>query len=120
MANDEKLTDEFVMKAEALRKEGKLQEALMLSLQGLSALPGCLTGRLVLARVFYELGYIPFARREIEELLKADQDSAALKSLAAKFGIHLGEATPQSADREVVVSEADFEFNDLDLVEDKK
>ena len=117
MNEKEASTDEFVAKAESLRKEGKLQEALSACLSGLSSNPASLTGRLALARVFFELDYLPFARREIEEISREAKDSAALKSLAAKFGIQPGIAANSGA--ELVVSEADFEFDELDLVDDK-
>lgn len=103
----------FAESAENLRRSGKLEEALKVCLQGLSANPAHHKGRLVLARVFFEMGYLPFAIREIEELCEALPESKSLQRLRDKLSPQPAEA---SGGAEETVAEADFDLDELDLI----
>jgi len=72
----------FVDYAEHLRLNKRYSEAINVCTSGLSANPQAHVGRLVLARTFYNAGYIPFALREVKELLQNDPDNPVLKRLA--------------------------------------
>lgn len=98
----------FVDYAEFLRKEGRLDEALLISLKGVSANPTLTKGRLILARVFYELGFHAFAAREIRELLATMPENGTLKRLLELL-------SPGEGDfEESVVAESDFDIDLLD------
>ncbi len=104
----------FADLAEELRRGGELIRAMEICLRGLSANPACHKGRLVLARVFYELRYLPFALREIEELCRALPHSRSLQRLREKLSPEVSGAEQQ----EETVAEADFDFEDLELIDE--
>lgn len=144
----------FAQYADELRKDGKSKEALEVCLAGLTHNPGCHRGRLVLARVFYEAGYLPFTIREVEQLHREVPNSAAVRKLLEKLSpgsvrapssdsikkapssststaiegesdikqAELAGATegPSGAAIDDTVAEADFDFDDLDLIDSKK
>ena len=106
---------EFAELAEQFRQQGQLREGLDICLRGLSANPSLHKGRLVLARIFYQLGFLPFALREVEELCRALPNSKSLKRLREKLSPEPNrEAADQSA--EETVAETDMDFEELDLI----
>ena len=110
----------FVDFAEELRRAGELREAMEICLAGLSANPSSLRGRLVLARIFYESGYSPFAAREIAELQRARPESESLRKLAMQLGSEISQAEPPLEQSEVV-AEGEFNLDVLEtLIEEKK
>ena len=76
---------EFVSLAELLRAARRHFEALGVLVAGLSASPDNHKGRLLLARVFYELQAIPFAVRELKELCLALPGNKPLVILLEKL-----------------------------------
>lgn len=115
----------FAEYAEELRAGGERTKALEVCLAGLTANPSCPRGRLVLARVYYELGFFPFAQRELDQLSKEMPDS----KLVAKLIERLREDSGGSPSAEVtgakqeVVADVEVDIGDLDQIEveiDKK
>lgn len=117
----------FVDCAEELRRAGDLGEALEICLAGLSANPSSLRGRLVLARVFYESGYIPFAARELAYLRRARPESESLGKLCEELGVEAlqdsfadaMQVSPAQGDAEVV-AETEFDLDVLESLSDEK
>jgi len=113
----------FVGYADLLRSEGKADEAMQTCLLGLTHNPSYHRGRLLLARLFYDKGYIPFAVKEIEILLKALPENGALLKLLDKLSPGAGVSLSSHADKPVeekTLAEAEFDLGDLDLVEQDK
>jgi predicted Zn-dependent protease len=71
----------FAEYADQLRREGQYSEALEICYRGLSANPSVHRGRLVLARVYYEKLFWPFAIREVQQLQKDLPHSETLRRL---------------------------------------
>lgn len=76
----------FAQYAELLSSQGKWHEAIETCLKGLSRNPGAHQGRLTLAKLYYERGYIPFALKEVGELSHAFPQSQTLEKLRIKLG----------------------------------
>ena len=96
--------------------EFKRLEAIEVCLKGLSANPSCHRGRLVLARLYFECGYIPFAAREVNILRETLPELASLDRLYKKF-------YPDSAgdsEGETTVAETDFEISELELAGEER
>ena len=129
----------FAEFAESLRQQGTRLAALSVCLAGLSANPTCHRGRLVLARVFFDLGYHAFAVRELEELSIALPKVESITKLLNKFdpgrdGRRLGDKAPypqsddvgragcpQPAATEETVAETEFDLAEIELAtEDEK
>ena len=117
----------FVEYAEELRRSGDLAEAMEICLAGLSANPSSLRGRLVLARVFYENGYIPFAARELAYLRRARPESESLRKLCEELGVEalqdsFAEAAQVSSSQEAaeVVAETEFDLDVLESLSEEK
>jgi hypothetical protein len=88
---------QFVILAENFRARGQQLEAVRVLMAGLSANPTYHRGRLLLARLFYELQFVPFAIRELEELQRALPQSLSIAKLLNKFGV----LAPRSQDLNV-------------------
>lgn len=71
----------FVEVAARYRAKGELNKALSVCLRGLSANPAMHLGRLLLARVLYELKYYPFAAKEVQQLVLELPELQSLKKL---------------------------------------
>ena len=112
---------EFVTLAEVRRSAGDLQQACHLCLAGLSADPGNHQGRLLLSRVYFELGYLPFAVQELVALCSAHPESKALERLLEKLDPErLSDAdSKEGKASEEVIAEADFEFDILEELEEE-
>lgn len=108
---------DFVDRAEGLRISGKLDEALAMALKGLSENPEECRGRLVLARIFYEKGYLPFAVREVEHLARQVPSNTALKKLLGTLAPDRGGDIPSTAAAEDTVAESEFDLDALALLE---
>ena len=110
---------EFVTLAEVRRSEGDLKNAAHVCFAGLSADPGNHQGRLLLARVLFELEYLPFAVKELVDLKNAHPDSKALERLLEKLAPDqlVNQSSPDSIGEEVI-AEADFEFDILEELEE--
>ena len=104
----------FIDYAESLRLQGELPEALAICLAGLNANPRLHDGRLLLGRIFFELGYPLFAAREIRELLAVFPDNAALTSLLLRLhpGAEISAYGPPKIVKTIV--EQDFDIATLE------
>ena len=109
----------FADYAEALRKEGQNNSAIIVCLRGLSVNPSCHKGRLLLARIFYDSGFRPFAIEQIRILQQKLPDNPAIKKLLEKFSLG-AEVTSPGSTTEATVAEAEFDFNEIDLIEEDK
>ena len=111
---------EFYLLADKLRQEGFFKEAIHVALAGLSVDSGNQQARLLLARLYFEQRYIPFAIREIEDLQRAHPESSALKSLLEKLdpGHSIKDRGTTQGNVEEVIAEADFDFDILEELED--
>lgn len=93
-------------------------EAILVGLKGVSANPDCHKGRLLLAHALFRAGCVPFAAREIEELVREFPDKIHLRNLLSRL-------RPDSASGELQAGEgngaekevADIEF-DPDALDD--
>ncbi|MBX7138240.1 MAG: hypothetical protein K1X83_09670 [Oligoflexia bacterium] len=118
----------FARQAEELRKAGALNEALLSCLKGLSHNPACHEGRLVLARVLFQLDFIPFAVREVQELRKAFPQSRSVEKLlmaiapdiAVQPGAEKEAEQAPAGESDGTLAEADFDIEDLELIEKEK
>lgn len=107
----------FAELGEAYRIAGDLQEALWICLRGLSSNPDVHQGRLLLARIFYQLEYFPFAVRELRELAVALPENEHIRKLLEGLspGSSAGVGHGGEIDGAEVVAESDF---DIDVLED--
>ena len=115
----------FANFAESLLNQGKWSEALEVCLAGLSSNPSCHKGRLLLARVYFERNHLPFAVREVRELLDALPENKfirrLLERLSPESAASSGHRTTGNTGEEKTVAEAEFDIGEIDLlVEDKK
>ena len=110
----------FVDYADYLRMHQRFLEAMGVCVAGLSSNPAFKRGRLVLARIFFDAGFLPFAVREVEELLHQSPENPALKRLlevmlqdkpSEEAGDEEASAGPPADD---IVAEVDFDIEDID------
>lgn len=108
----------FVEFADYLRGLRRQSEAIDVCLAGLSANPDAHRGRLLLARVFYECGFIPFAVRELRHLRDHFSDNRALGKLIERLSPkQSGTESAQLSE----VAEAEFDIDAISLIaEDRK
>lgn len=106
----------FADYCEELRIQGKLLEAVQVAIKGLSRNPSCHIGRLALARCFYDLNCLPFARREIAELHEALPTLKSLGRLAERLSVFSAPSETGEAAETAVLAEEEFDFGELDLV----
>ena len=111
----------FIEYAEHLKRSGRVSEALHVCLAGLSANPAAHQGRFFLARTFYELGYVPFAIRELKELVRAMPEVQPLRNLLLKLEPEgASSALEAPAAEEQTVAENEFDITEIELVGEKK
>ena len=108
----------FVLLAEILIRDGRFTEALPVLLAGLSHNESSDVGRLLLAETFYHLNYLPFAAREVSELSTRVPQSESLRKLLALISPQATEKAEK--EEEGTVAETEFDFEDIDLLDDKK
>jgi predicted Zn-dependent protease len=112
----------FAEFAEYLRKKQCDSEAITVCLTGLSNNPSCHLGRLVLARLYCSLGYIPFAARELETLYEANTKNESLARLVRLLNPTYQEKPTESSrskdtGNETMIAETSFDLDDFDLLE---
>lgn len=109
----------FPAYAESLINQGKPLEALEVCLAGLSVNPTCHKGKLLLARIYFERSYIPFAVRELQELRLALPDNKyitrLLERLAPESLLNLGKP-PTGTSAEMTLAETDLEAGDIEIL----
>ena len=108
----------FVGYAQGLREKGMLRQALEVCLGGVNANPRQHRGRLLLSRIFFELGYHALAARELLELKGYFPQSGALQDLLARFGESgaLSQPVPQVQ----TLAEHEFSISELEDLEEGK
>jgi len=119
----------FADLADEFRKEGNFSKAMEICLAGLSSAENNLKGKLVLARIYYQQGYLPFAVRELRELCELRPESQRLRRLLEllspqthpghpKEHQSTGAAQEATTEEEAkTLAEAEFDFDDLDFEE---
>ena len=108
----------FVEFAEFLRGLRRHSEAIDVCLAGLSANPDAHRGRLMLARIYYECGFVPFAVRELQLLVGHFPQNRALAKLSERLSPAHG---AQNSSAESEVAEAEFDIDAISLIaEDRK
>jgi hypothetical protein len=110
----------FAEFAEYLRRKRQMADAMSICLSGLSANPSCHSGRLVLARIYYSLSYIPFASRELEFLLSFFPEDQSLRRLVLALNPTFTEVKEgtSSGNAETLIAETAFDMGDLDLLDE--
>lgn len=78
-------SESFAEYAEMLRISKKYSASIRVCLDGLSKNPSMDKGRLVLARTYYDCGYVDFALRELTFLSKRHKDNIYIKRLIDKI-----------------------------------
>lgn len=117
---------DFADYAEELRRRGRFFEAMEVCLNGLSLNPQCHLGRLSLARIMVEKGWLPFASDQVTKLCSAFPESHSLKKLLASLSPDPAlesSLTVQnhsvSKQNDETVAEVEFDFDEIDLLEEK-
>ena len=103
----------FAEHADALREAGKPLEALQVCLSGLEANGSCHIGRLLLARIFFDLGHTSFAIRELEVLRQAVPSNVSLMRLVERLAPQASSPAPSVGTKPEVKAEAELTLDDL-------
>lgn len=110
--------------AVGLSIEGNLLDAIEVCLRGLSVNPSFHKGRLLLARLYYDCGFIPFAVRELEFLLGACPNSRSIRRLVERLSPGSQSLKDRPADfgqaPDGTMAEGDFDMADLDALDEEK
>jgi len=108
----------FAEVADVLREHGDLTQALSVCLHGVEANPSCHLGRLVLARVFFEMGCAGFAIRELAILRQLVPANVSLIRLIERLAPEVAatSATPASGGESVRAAAA-LSLDDLEALE---
>ncbi|MCB0310703.1 MAG: hypothetical protein KDD42_05680 [Bdellovibrionales bacterium] len=116
----------FAEYADSLRRRKQFAEAFEVCFKGLSVNPACHLGRLILARAFYDCNHLSFAVREVNHLCNECPDLPALKRLLSALSPdaepnidRAPTAQEESSVEEEIVAETDFDFEELELIEDE-
>ncbi len=104
--------------AHELRGQGRLQEALEVALGGVSANPACHLGRLTLAHIFFDRGWTVLAVREVRHLCQELPEINTLKKLLT--ALSPGAVVVPSQGAEATVAETDFDFEEIDLIDENE
>jgi len=100
--------------AQSMAAEGKLMEAAMVLIRALDSNPGLDRGRLLLGRLFFELGAPRYAAREVKELVARNPNLKSLSRLreALEPGVMLD---TQSLTRKF--AETQFKSSEIDALQ---
>jgi lipopolysaccharide biosynthesis regulator YciM len=111
----------FAQFADKLREEQRYHEAMDICFQGLSSNPSCHRGRLVLARVFYERMFWPFAVRELRILMQAVPDNAHIAKIIERLAPGEDTSDVSVVEKRVgdTVAETEFDMSDIELMEEE-
>ncbi len=113
----------FAEYAEYLRRKKRWWDAIEVCMEGLSHNPSVLAGRIVLARIYYQKGWLPFAVRELELIYSERPDSAETVSLLKKLSPDFQENSYKNTDKrdgtvskeDTVIAETEFDLGDLEV-----
>ena len=99
------------------RKAGALDRALIPALECVNRFPDNNRARLLLARVFYGLGFLHSAAREVEllrvRLPRSESVRKLFEELSPNSSVHMADE-----DGEITVAEDEVSIDDIDLDED--
>jgi hypothetical protein len=105
--------------AEALHKDGASEAAIIVCLRGLSSNPSLHKGRLLLAKIYYDLGFKPFCIEQLKFLLKQLPGNKSISRLLEKLDPQeFNRTTVQLTSEVKTVAEAEFEFGEIELIEE--
>lgn len=110
----------FAEYAEFLRRKQRKEEAYKVCFSGLSANSNAYAGRLVLARLFHDDGYIPFAVRELETLYQQSPENETVRHLLERLSPSFAADfhTPSEQSTDTMIAETEFDLGDLEMLED--
>lgn len=112
----------FADLAEELRAKQNWFDAIQVCLSGLSSNPSCARGRLVLAQIYFDQGYLPFARREVAELVASHPQLSSLRRLWEQLGGGLMHEGSELSSLDIgdgkIVAETEIDLGEIDLTED--
>ena len=123
---------EFADYAKMLIEAGRSKEALIVCLSGLSISEEGSVGRLMLARVYYELGYYPFAIKELAEISHKFPENKQLRDLLDKLQgkskVATANATLKDAQKDEslvradseTVAQAELSWEQIEVLESEK
>jgi len=100
----------------------RLDEAILVCMQGLSVNPECHKGRLTLAHALFRRGFIPFAAREIELMVEVFPGNGALRTLSERLSPGTNSnrgVTSESTEGETEVADIEFDTDILSDLDDK-
>lgn len=105
--------------AEALHKEGNSEAAIIVCLRGLSSNPSLHKGRLILAKIYYDLGFKPFSIEQLKYLQKNLPSNKSIRNLLEKLDPQEFNKTTIQLNQEVkTFAEAEFEFGEIELIDE--
>lgn len=111
-------------RAEELRLEERHPEALEICFRSLTENQDDYEVRLTLARIFFDLGFMPFAIRELQYLRRALPANDSIKRLLERLSPGSSELNSSDlstgSEGEGIVSETEFEIDLLETVIDPK
>lgn len=102
----------------ALIRQSKLLDAQQLLLKGLSEDPFNPRARILLAKVFFEMGFVPFSVRELEQVYHELPDNKYVKNLLEKLAPErVGALDTVSQGTVGTLAEADFDIGDIEILD---
>jgi len=103
-------------------QKGRYVDALLVALGGLSYCPDNYLARVLLARIFFELGFVPFALRELQVLRECVQDASTLDKLIDKISpiIKNSKEVQIEDEEERTIADQEFEVEELELLLDEE
>lgn len=107
----------FIDHARALHSSGSSKEAVFVCLKGLSKNPNLIQGRLLISKIYFDLGFTPFALRELELIHEISPDNDSVKRLIEIISPGTIEALKQRTSKsssEKVLAEGSFNIKDIE------
>ena len=110
----------FADYAQALHAGERSADAVITCLRGLTHNPSFHKGRLLLAKLFYDLGFLSFCLEQLRVIAEAIPDNKSLRKLLNKLAPS-DDSVKNSSSQNISHTYAEVEFNlgDVDLIEDQ-
>ncbi len=106
--------------AEALHLQGSSETAIIVCLKGLTANPSSHKGRLLLAKIYYDLKCKPFCIDQLKILIKNLPANKSLQNLLQRLDPQEFNSTTINLSSEVkTFAEAEFDFGEIELIEEE-
>lgn len=106
----------FADYADILHRDGRSESGIMISLRGISANPSCYKGRLILSKIFFDLGFTPFCIEQLLILRRALPENKSLVKLLERLAPDI-EMSKETDRPEETYAEAEFDFEDIELID---